>query len=78
MDLVVCLANAICETLLGTARVRQALLERLDRDLRRDLAGLRAAHAVGDDEHRRARERVVLVVPALPPGVGSLRRFGRA
>jgi len=45
--------------------VRQPLVERVDRHLRRDLAGLGAAHAVGDDEQGRADEVVVLVALAL-------------
>ncbi len=39
---------------LGGAVLRQTLRERLDGDLRCDLAGLRATHAVGDHEHGRA------------------------
>jgi len=42
------------------------------------LAGLGPAHPVGDHEHRRTRERVVLVVPALPAGVGLPNGFRRA
>ncbi len=36
-----------------------------------DLAGLGAAHPVGDDEDRRAQEERVLVGVALAPGVGA-------
>ena len=43
--------------------------------LRRDLAGLRAAHAVGDDEQRHAHEEVVLVALALAAEVGPLPMF---
>ena len=67
------LAHAVGEPLLGAAVVRQALLERLDGDPRGDLAGLGAAHPVGDDEHRRAGERGVLVVP----GAGGRCRSSR-
>ncbi len=55
----------------GCEASRQARLEGLDRDPRGDLAGLRAAHAVGDDEQRRAREQRVLVGAPLAPGVGA-------
>ena len=48
-------------------------LEGLRRDLRRDLAGLRAAHPVRDREDRRAREVGVLVGAPLAPGVGARR-----
>ena len=66
------------EPLLGAAAaVGQAVLEDLDRRPRRDLAGLRAAHPVGDDEQRRAREVAVLVGAALAAGVGALRRGRR-
>ena len=50
----------------------------LDRDLRGDLAGLRAAHAVGDDEQRRAGEQRVLVGAPLAPGVGAGVLLGHA
>ena len=46
---------------LGLAAVGEPGLEGLDGDPRGDLAGLRAAHAVGDDEQRRARQQRVLV-----------------
>ena len=49
--------------------------ERLDGHLGRDLAGLRAAHAVGDDEQRRAHEEVVLVALALAAEVRLLPMF---
>ena len=43
---------------------------------RRDLARLRAAHAVGDGEQRRARVERVLVGPALTPGVRAVELLG--
>ena len=52
--------------------------ERVDRRAGRDLAGLRAAHAVGDREQRRAGVVGVLVRPALAAGVGALGVFGDA
>src|SRR6202041_3489781 len=58
------------ETLLGARGVFEAAVEGLDRDPRGDLAGLRAAHAVRDDEQRRARQQRVLVRAALQAGVG--------
>ena len=51
-------------------------LERGRGDLRRDLAGLRAAHAVGDDEQRGADEVVVLVALPLPAQVGPVPVLG--
>ena len=63
---------------LGAAAVGQPAAEGLDRDLRGDLAGLRAAHAVGDDEQRRAREVGVLVALALAAGVGVVQVVGDA
>jgi hypothetical protein len=59
------------ELQLRVRRVRKPRLEGLDRDPRGDLAGLRPAHAVGDDEQRRAREQRVLVGAPLAPGVGA-------
>ena len=56
---------------LGVRDLLQPLLEGLDRDPRCDLAGLRAAHAVGHHEQRRAREQRVLVGAPLAPGVGT-------
>ena len=47
-------------------------VEGLDGHLGRDLAGLRAAHAVGDDEQRRAHEVVVLVALPLQAEVGAV------
>ena len=46
-------------------------VEGLGGRLRGHLAGLRAAHAVGDDEDRRADEEGVLVGAALAAGVGA-------
>ena len=60
------------ELLLGAAVVR-ALVERLRRDPRRDLARLRAAHPVRDREGGRPREVGVLVRVALAPRVGARR-----
>ena len=51
--------------------VRAARLKRLDGDPRGHLAGLRAAHPVGDHEQRRAREQRVLVGAPLAPGVAA-------
>ena len=51
-------------------------LERLGRDPRGDLAGLRAAHPVGDGEQRRARVVGVLVGVPLAPGVGLVCLLG--
>ena len=56
---------------LGCGGIAEALLEGVDRDLRGDLAGLRAAHPVGDDEQRRARQQRVLVGAPLATGVGA-------
>ena len=53
-------------------------VEGLDGHLGRDLARLRAAHAVGDREQRRARVERVLVGPALAPGVGAVELLGDA
>jgi hypothetical protein len=78
VNLVIGLAYPLCQSLLGTAGVWKTLLEGLDRDLGGDLAGLSATHAVGDHEHRRARERVVLIVAALATGVGPQRYLCRA
>jgi hypothetical protein len=58
--------------------VGQAVLERLDRSARRDLARLRPAHPVRDCEQRRAREVRVLVALALAAGVGALCVFGNS
>ena len=58
--------------------VLQARLKGLDRDPRGDLAGLRAAHAVGHHEQRRAREQGVLVGAPLAPGVGPGVLLGHA
>jgi hypothetical protein len=54
----------------------QAAVERPHRHLRGDLAGLRAAHPVRDDEQRRAREEAVLVALALAADVGVLEVLG--
>ena len=66
------------EAILGGARLGEPGGDGLDGGVRGDLAGLRAAHAVGDGEHRRARVVGVLVVPALLPGVGERVVFGDA
>ena len=72
MDAGVGLEHPLGEQLLGARRagVAEPALERLDRELRGDLAGLRAAHPVGDDEHRSAGEVGVLVRAARAAGVG--------
>ena len=57
---------------LGARAVGQLVVERLHRDLRRDLAGLRAAHAVRDHEQGRAHEEVVLVALPLAADVGGV------
>ena len=57
------------EALGDRAAVGQPVLERGRGDLRRDLAGLRAAHPVGDDEQRGADEVVVLVALPLAPQI---------
>ena len=59
--------------LLLRAAVAELLVERVRGDPRGDLAGLRAAHAVGDHVHRRARVVGVLVRVALAAGVGARR-----
>ena len=78
VDALVRLAHARLEPLLGGAVVRQAGGERLGREARGDLAGLRAAHPVGDDEQRRAHEEAVLVRSPLAAGVGLLEVLGDA
>src|SRR5438128_266315 len=50
-----------------------ALLQLCGGHPRRDLAGLRAAHPVGDGEERRLHDVRVLVVPSLAAGVGHAR-----
>ena len=60
------------------AAVGQAALELLHRELGRHLAGLRAAHPVGDDEQRGADEEVVLVALALAAQVGVVEVLGDA
>jgi len=49
--------------------VRQPFGERVDGEPRGDLARLRTAHAVGDDEDRRRGQHRILVLPALEAGV---------
>ncbi len=66
------------EAALGVGRVVEAVLEGLDREPRGDLARLRAAHAVGHHEQRRAREHRVLVGAALAAGVGAHVLLGDA
>ena len=55
--------------------VGQPGVERLDGHLGRHLAGLGAAHAVGDDEQRGAHEVVVLVALPLQAEVGAVPLF---
>ena len=57
----------------GDSPVALGGLERLGGDPRGDLAGLRAAHPVGDREQRRAGVVGVLVRRPLAPGVGPER-----
>ena len=52
------------------AALRLRLVQRAGGERRGDLAGPRAAHAVGDREQRRPHDERVLVLPALPSGVG--------
>ena len=61
----------------GGRAVAEPGVEGLDRHLRGDLAGLGAAHAVGDHEQRRADEVVVLVALALAAQVGGVELFCR-
>ena len=63
---------------LGLGGVAEPVLEGLHRDPRGDLSGLRAAHPVGDDEQRRAREQRVLVRAPLAPRVGARVLLGDA
>ena len=60
--------------LAGRARIEVGLGDRGRRELGGDLAGLRAAHPVGDREHRRRGDEVVLVVPPLAPDIRLRRR----
>ena len=60
----------------GASSPAARALERLGGDPRRDLAGLRSAHPVGDREHRRAGEQRVLVGLPLAAGVGAVCLFG--
>ena len=78
VDAPVGLAHALGQPLLGAQAVRQLVLEGLDGDPRGDLAGLRAAHAVGDHEQRGAGKRAVLVVAALAAGIGLAGDLGGA
>jgi len=54
-------------------RVGKVAVERLRGGLRGNIARLRAAHPVGDDEDRGANEEGVLVGVSLPAGVGAER-----
>ena len=77
VDLAVRLLGDLLELALGGASGRSiSALEGAGRDPRGDLAGLRAAHPVGDGEQRRAGEVGVLVRVALPAGVGLVRLLG--
>ena len=70
------LANRrIYELALGRLRGITRVAERLGGDLRRDLAGARAAHPVGHREDRRREHEVVLVRLALAPDVAQPRLF---
>ncbi len=59
------------QSVLGGHGVGEAVVEGLHGDPRGDLAGLRPAHAVGDDEQRRALQQRVLVGAPLAAGVGG-------
>ncbi len=77
VDLPVGLLDDDRQPVLGRPLLRQALLEGLDRDPRGDLARLRPAHPVGDDEHRWAGVGGILVPSPLTACVGPLRRLDR-
>ena len=79
VDPLVGFADELGEPLLGryVAR-RQPPREELDRRARGDLARLRAAHPVGDDEQRHADEEVVLVGAPLSPRVALEELVGYA
>ena len=62
--------DRLAQDLLGRP-VGQVDVEGVGRGFRGDLARLRPAHAVGDDEDRRPHEEGVLVGVALAPGVGA-------
>ena len=68
VDPAIRLPDERCDAALAVARA-VVVGDRLDRKPGRDLAGLRAAHAVGDGEERRPHDVGVLVVPALPAGI---------
>ncbi len=70
VDLAVRRLDRLAQDLLRRA-VGQVAVEGLGGGLRGDLAGLGAAHPVGDDEDRRADEERVLVGAALAAGVGA-------
>src|SRR5581483_11827807 len=70
VDAAVRLLDQLRQPLGSGERARVRLLEGGGGELRRDLAGLRAAHAVGDGEERRRDDVRVLVVAPLPPRVG--------
>ncbi len=79
VDALVGLLHGDAEALLDAAVARgQPALEDLDRGPRGDLPRLRAAHAVGHREQRRARDVRVLVGAALAAGVGALDVLGDA
>ena len=65
----------IAHEAVGGRAVAEPGVEGLDGHLGGDLAGLGAAHAVGDHEQRRADEVVVLVALALAAQVGGVELF---
>ena len=73
------LASWISEATRSSPRSSPALLvERRRREPRRDLAGLSAAHPVGDGEERRRADESVLVPPPAPARVGHACACGPA
>ena len=60
-----------CTTMRFAAAVAAGLVQRVGGERRGDLAGARAAHAVGDREERRLEDVRVLVVVPLAARVGA-------
>ena len=77
VDALVGLLDDLGQPLLGArSSASSRLAQRLDGDPRGDLAGLRAAHAVGDAVERGARVERVLVGPPLPTRVRAVELLG--